>query len=186
MSQSWYEPILKSFEDQAATWFIGALIALLTAFSSRIVESVKFALNRADLRAKNYEELSIDLSEFVFSAELNHEFLANDWTTRETLTGLIKEYNDSITKIRKKEYVYSAWIEKYWGKKYLRDFSTVMGLIKAFDKIIHSLNDEFESVNIKKTKEKVDHKRAQEVVAQMGPKLDELKAKTHALLTKLR
>jgi hypothetical protein len=45
--------MLETFKSQAATWFIGAVIAILTVFSGKIVESLKFSLNRANLRTKN-------------------------------------------------------------------------------------------------------------------------------------
>jgi hypothetical protein len=130
--------MLETFKSQAATWFIGAVIAILTVFSGKIVESLKFSLNRANLRTKNYEQLSQDLSEFVFMAELNHEFLENDWTTKPTLTGLLNDYNDSKTKVRKSEFVYRSWISKYWDKSQLEKFSHVMELIKSYDRILHS------------------------------------------------
>ena len=51
MADPWYSALLKSLQEQTGTWFVAAVIAVLTVFSNRIVESIKFALNRADLRS---------------------------------------------------------------------------------------------------------------------------------------
>src|SRR5271166_413326 len=41
----------KLLQEQTGTWFVAAVIAVLTVFSNRIVESIKFALNRAALQS---------------------------------------------------------------------------------------------------------------------------------------
>jgi hypothetical protein len=177
--------ITESLKTQTATWFVGVVVALLSIFSSKIVESAKFALNRAELRTKNYEELSTDLSEFVFLAELTAEYLDHGWTTREALTPLIKDYNDSITKLRRKEYVYISWITRYWDRDLLKCYTDVFDLIRKFDKAIHSVNDEFEAVNIRKTQEKVTPERATAAAKEMNAILLDLRSNTNALLTQL-
>ncbi len=102
-------------------------------------------------------------------AELNAEFIGNGWTTRESITELIKDYNASIVKLRRMESAYAAWIEKYWGAKQAADFGAVMKAVKAFDGALHGLNDQFELVNIKKTQDKVDPEKAKETATRMAP-----------------
>jgi len=185
MEQSTTSGCLNLFGNQLATWFVGVIIALLGVFSSKLVECAKFALNKAELRSKNYEEFSTDLSEFVFAAELNKEFLEKNWTTRDTLVDLATTYNNSITKLRKKDYVYLSWIKRYWGSDsatlYLQTFDT----IREYDQAIHSLNDEFEAVNIKKTQEKVSPDRAAAAATAMNAIVQKLRNQTDELLTKL-
>ncbi len=53
MADPWYSALLKSLREQTSTWLVAAVIAILTVFSNRIVESIKFVLNRADLRSGN-------------------------------------------------------------------------------------------------------------------------------------
>jgi hypothetical protein len=144
----WLDTIGTSLKTQTATWLVAFLIAILGLFSSRITESIKFSLNRADLRTKQYEELASEVSQYIFSAELNAEFIQNDWTTKQTMTELLKEYNKSITTLRKKEFMYLSWIQKYWGKNETAQFESFMKTVREFDLAIHSLNDEFEAVNI--------------------------------------
>jgi hypothetical protein len=48
----WLTAFLHSFATQAGAWFVGLVLAVLGAFSARIVEKLKFGLNRADARAK--------------------------------------------------------------------------------------------------------------------------------------
>jgi hypothetical protein len=183
---SWLKPIFDSFKTQTATWLVTFLIALLTLFSSKITESVKFALNRADLRSKYYEEIAMDLSEFIFQAELTVEFVHNGWTTPHALVPLVKDYNDSITKFRKKEFVYTSWVGHYWGEDKATKFATVAEAVKEFDKAIHSLNDELEAVNIKKSKPKMDPEKAKQAVGRMRPALEKLQTLSKEFIIGLR
>ena len=63
IADPWYSALLKSLQEPTGTWFVAAVIAVLTVFSNRIVESIKFALNHADLRSGSHEKLSENLSE---------------------------------------------------------------------------------------------------------------------------
>jgi hypothetical protein len=47
---TWREGVATSLKTQTATWLVAFAIGLLGLFSGRVTESVKFALNRADLR----------------------------------------------------------------------------------------------------------------------------------------
>jgi hypothetical protein len=51
MADSWYSALLKSLQEQTGTWLVAAVIEVLTVFFNRIVESIKFALNRAALQS---------------------------------------------------------------------------------------------------------------------------------------
>jgi hypothetical protein len=181
----WINGMLTSLKTQTATWFVGTLIAIMGLFSSQLTESIKFALNRADLRTKQYEDLATEVSQYIFSAELNTEFIENDWTTRETMTGLLTEYNESITTLRKKEFVYLAWIQKYWGIGLAGRFETFMIAVRKFDAAMHLLNNEFEAVNISKTKDKVDKKLAEEALKTLKPAVDSLRSEGRQLLVSL-
>jgi hypothetical protein len=179
------ETILTSFRTQLGTWLIGALIAILGVFSSWFTEQIKFGLNRADLRTTQHEELASEVSEHIFSAELTTEFIEHGWTTKQTMTDLLKDYNASITTLRKKEFVYLAWIHKYWGDAQVLKFKSFMSVVREFDSAIHSLNDEFEAVNISETKSKVDDQAGAEAVKKMKPIGENLRLKGRALLISL-
>jgi hypothetical protein len=171
-----------SLRTQAATWFVGAVIALLSVFSSHLTEGVKASINRADLRTKSYEELSKDLSDYVFVSELSQEYIEHGWTSRDAMGPLIKEYNDAITKLRKNEFVYLSWLSRYWGKAEVKALSEVMATTRQFDQQVHALNDEFEAVNIKKSKKTIDKERGKEASLAMRPTLDALRSQVRALL----
>jgi len=98
---------------------------------------------------------------------------------------LIKEYNTSITTLRKNEFVYSAWIKKYWDKEELAKFDGFMVSVHKFDQAVHSLNDEFEKVNITKKEQKIDPKRAKEALAVLQPGAAKLREDGRGLLTAL-
>jgi hypothetical protein len=174
-----------SLKTQTGTWFVGAVIAILGIFSDKITESIKFALNRADLRTKQYEELAADVSSHLFSAELTTEFIENNWTTKQAMTDLLKDYNASITTLRRKEFVYLSWLEKYWGCGKVAAFQSLMQVVGEFDLSLHSLNDEFEAVNITGSKPKVDELRTADATKRLKPTVVELRKQVHQFLTAL-
>lgn len=181
----WFDPIVLSLKKQTATWAVTLVLGILGLFSSYIIESVKFALNRADLRTKQHEELATEVSHYIFSAELNTEFIEHDWTTKAAMTELLQEYNESITMLRKKEFVYLSWIQRYWGKDETAKFAAFMELVRKFDSTIHSLNDEFEKVSIKESKPKIDRKRAEEALKVMKPAIENMRKHGLEFLTTL-
>jgi hypothetical protein len=172
---TWLEGLSTSLKTQTATWLVALFIGILGLFSSYITESVKFAMNRADLRTKQYEEVAIEISAYIFSAELNTEFIENGWTDKKTMTDLIVEYNTTITSLRKKEFVYAAWVKHYWSDTQLAAFDAFMTSVTTFDKAIHSLNDEFERVNITGKQKKIDPERAKKALEQMKPAAKKLR-----------
>lgn len=182
---SWIDTIVSSLKTQTATWAVTFVVAILGVFSSYITESVKFALNRADLRTKQHEELAMEVSHYIFAAELNTEFIEHDWTTKTAMTELLNEYNESITTLRKKEFVYMSWIQKYWGKDETAKFAAFMKSVREFDSTIHSLNDEFEAVNIKESKPKIDGRRAEEALKVMKPAIENMRKQGLEFLTTL-
>lgn len=137
----WLTHLSNSFADQAGAWFIGTILALLGVFSGRLVETIKFALNRADLRTKYYEEMAIDISHYVFLAELYTKYSLSKWADKEWKGGLASEYDELMNNIRQKEYVYLSWLHRYWGEKKAHTFVLTMDKIKAVDEAIIRFNE---------------------------------------------
>jgi len=52
--------------DKIGVWLATIIIALLTVFSDKILERIRFRLNIADLRTKYFEELAVNLSTYLF------------------------------------------------------------------------------------------------------------------------
>jgi hypothetical protein len=139
----WPAHLLLSLADQAGTWFVGFVLALLGLFSSRIVESVKFALNRADLRTKYYEELAVDLSNFVFVVDrLIKVYYGSTWASDEDKSAIAAEYNQAMSSICRKEYVYLSWLKRYWNRKAADAFNVILEKIDAVDAVLIRLNEE--------------------------------------------
>ncbi len=181
----WSNELKTSLKTQTATWLVAMLIGILGLFSARVTGCIRVALNRADLRTKQHEELAIEVSQYVFSAELNVEFIENDWTTKRTMTALLEQYNASLTTLRKKEFVYLAWLGKYWGKDQEEKYESFMASLRTFDTALHSLNDEFEAVNIEEEKKKVSRERAEEALKLLKPAAEDVREKGRALLMSL-
>ncbi|GAA4459672.1 hypothetical protein GCM10023156_39580 [Novipirellula rosea] len=102
-----------------------------------------------------------------------------------SLTGLITEYNESISTLRKKEYVYLAWIQKFWGEGEVARFEEFINAVREFDSAIHSLNDQFEAVNITEKQEKVDPERAKEALELLIPAVESVRKNGRRLLLSL-
>jgi hypothetical protein len=174
------------FKAQTRIWIVGFFISVLAVFSSNITEKLKLALNSADLRSKSYEELAVSLSEFNFEAELIVEYIGNGWTDETVMTPIIKDYNDAVTKLRGKEYVYLSWVKRYWGQSKLDDLEATYASVKTFDTAIHGLNDEFEAVNVAKSKKKVDQNKAEQALVRLRPALGSLQEQSKKLLIELQ
>jgi hypothetical protein len=139
-----------SFADQAGNWFIGVVLALLGVFSGRLAESIKFALNRADLRTKYYEELATNISHFVFMIDrLVRVSYGSSWASDDDKSAIANEYNETMNEICRKEYVYLMWLNRYWPKKEIDIFRLTMQKIKAVDTVLINLNEIQEHKNSK-------------------------------------
>jgi hypothetical protein len=125
----------------AATWGVAAAGACVALFFTPIVDRVKLRLSRAALRVKQFEEFAADLSNFIFHAELEHEFLGNGWITAEQLNPITESYNDAITALRKKELVYLSWADRYWSAPELPLFDNVLTAVHEVDRAVHLFND---------------------------------------------
>ena len=176
---------LDILREHLTTFVTTTVVAVLAVFSGQITESVKFALNRADARSDKYKSIAVELSNFVFTVELEQEFLEHDWTTLDTLKWLNGDYNTAITSLRKNEYVYLQWLGHYWDRSRVAEFQDIMKTAKGIDATIHRLNDQYELVEQRKS-QKVDKDKAAETAKQLEPRLKELQEKTEAFLTKLR
>lgn len=97
----------------------------------------------------------------------------------------MSKYNESITTLREKEFVYQSWIQKFWGNNSANQFESFMKYVREFDTSIHSLNDEFEEVIIKGSKRKIDKERAEKALKTMKPAIDNMRKQGRALLATL-
>jgi hypothetical protein len=134
--------VLHSLAEQTGNWFVGFVLALLAVFSGRLVEKVKFALNRADLRAKYYEELAVEVSNFVFSVDrLVKVYYGSHWASDDDKSAIAGMYNEAMNTISRKEYVYLSWLRRYWRKKTADAFVLTMQAIRAVDSALINLNE---------------------------------------------
>jgi hypothetical protein len=150
-------------------WLAATIVALLTIFSDKILERIRFRLNRANLRTKYFEELATDLSTYLFYSEIFHERYQKHWANNTADMDAIRgEINGAITTLRKKEYVYRAWVKRYWGSARTEPFAQVMAAVKSTDDAIHAFND------LGNEKEKTD---------ELGKRLETLRARVDEWLS---
>ena len=183
------EAIIAFVKQHFVTFMTTLVTGVLAACSGCIVEQVKFSLNKADLRTKQYEGMALEVSKFVFATELSEEFLDNNWTRKKTIEWLIGDYNAAITKLRQNEYVYMQWLAHYWSQEKVDEFKSLMVEVKAIDKIIHKLNDELDKFVDEKTAakyERLDAARTKETAKQLKPHVKELQTKAEKFLTGLQ
>jgi hypothetical protein len=177
----WSGSIGSSLRTQSATWFVGVVIAILSVFSSHLTESLKLSINRADLRTKSYEEIAKDLSGYVFISGQYEENLERNLTSVDDLKSIVNEYNDTITKLNRNEFVYRFWLSRYWGKTKVAEFAEIMTTVRDLDEKVHSLNDQAEVV-VSHPGTKFDQRRANEVATQMKPLRDKLRGQVSTML----
>lgn len=114
-------------------------------------------------------ELAVDLSTYLLYAELFHERYQKGWANDpEDLAAIGDEINGAVTTLRKKEYVYRAWVRKYWGSPAVEQFAQVMAAVKSVDDAVHAFNDAGNK------KEKTN---------ELGKRLDKLRAQVDQLLS---
>ena len=130
-------PFFESLLAETKVWMIGFFIAVLSVFSAEITDSIKSSLNNADLKSKYYEDISFEVSDYIFTSEISFDFIYQGLTHKETLESHLSEYNDSITLLRKKEYVYRAWIKGSWGEKQINSFESFISSLKKYDQFLH-------------------------------------------------
>ena len=167
-------------------WAMTFLLAILTLFSDRISNSIKFGLNKAESRSKQYESFCTEISNFIFCAELAVEFCGSPSTRRETLETTMTEYNTAITELRKNEYVYLAWLYRFWDEDHVREFQAIMKLVKSIDTELHGLNEELGGVVLDKSRPRLNPEVALPIVNRIRPVLKDLQSKADRFLQRLR
>jgi hypothetical protein len=182
---SWLKSLGDLAKEQAGTLIVGFFVSVFAVFSANITDRIKFALNTADLRTKYFEEFAENLSAFDFEAELVVEYLGDGFTDLDSWTSFTKEYNPLITTLRTKEYVYLAWIGRYWDKKRVDDVETAYTAVKTFDSAIHSLNKDFYAVKLKKI-ESVSPDKIQQTMTRLRPALATLQEQSKKVLLELQ
>ena len=138
----WLIRLSHSFADQTATWFVGVVLGLMSLFSGKLVETIKFALNRADLRAKYYEEMATEISRFVFIIDRTvRVYYGSSWASNDDKGAIAGEYNEVMNRICSREYMYLHWFKRFWGKKESDAFAMTMNRIREVDAILIELNE---------------------------------------------
>lgn len=168
------QELKSTLKTEGGKWLFASIVGLLSLFCSQITQSVKMALNNADFRAQQYEEIGIEISQYIFSAELSTEFIGSVSAPKEALFKVEEEYNKEILAIRKKEFVYDAWVRRYWGSSQALKLKSFLNSVREFDKAIHSINDELEKIDNGDEKA-INPKRSAEAMAAMKPALDKLR-----------
>lgn len=184
-ASSWLRTLTDSLKTQAATWIVGSMIAVLAVFPSYFTDRIKFALNTADLRSKYFEEFAENLSAFSFEAELVVEYLGDGVADRDSWDKIGNEYNPLITTLRNKEYVYLAWISRYWGGTRVYDVETAYIAVKTFDSALHDLNPEFYKLKTNKI-DSLDEDKVNQAMVRLRPALANLQEQSKKVLLELQ
>lgn len=181
---SFLDSIRTSLKTQTATWFVGVVFALLGLFSTRMVESARFALNRADLRSQQYEELATQVSQYMSAAEWCTEFLRNGWTTKDAMAGRITDYNNTLKALYAKKYVHRVWIQRYWDDDDSENFASFLASIEEFDAGLHALNDDFTRLHEGEIK-RIEPSRAEDALKVLHPAMESLRLSGSTFLESL-
>ena len=138
----WLTHLVDSFANQTATWFVAAILSLLGIFSARLAAAIKFALNKADARAKYYEEMAVDISHFVFIIDrMVKVYYGSTWVSDEGKNAIAGEYDEVMNTISRKEFVYRSWVKRFWNRKMANAFDLTMEKIRDVDRILRLINE---------------------------------------------
>ncbi len=131
---------METFVTHLETWLILLVVSLLTVFSDKLLGRIRFALNRADLRSKYYEELALDLCTFVFFADLFHVRYLRGEQDGGDMEAVRGEVNSAYVNLKTKEFVYRSWVRRYWNDAGVARFETVMRAATATYEAIIEFN----------------------------------------------
>ncbi|NER91545.1 hypothetical protein [Moorena sp. SIO3A2] len=163
---------------------VTSMIGLVAFSADKIVENIKFAANRADQQISNYNQLAINLSNYMFRTELVVKFYSKGWTRKSSLEKVGEPYNNAIIQLRKREYVNLALVHRLWGKKSADDFTEIMSLVKQIDDLIHELNTEAGAV-VSGKQETANLAVTKPITDNIKPLVKDLESKIRLFLIKL-
>jgi hypothetical protein len=179
----WIEFADRSQQNKLFGVLIVELVILSVGFFGGILKFDPQDISRKFAEVEQYKTLSNGLSKYLFATEMLHEFLSNNWTTKSSMISSVTEYNAAITDLRSNEATSLQLIQIHPDKTKQNQFKEIMETVDKIDKIVHSLNDEFEKVAILGTQKKISPERSIAVADQLRPLLAELKTRVNRLLT---
>jgi len=158
------------------------LVVISVGFFGGLLKFDPQQVERKIREVEQYKALSTGLNKFVFAAEILHEFLSNQWTTKTAMVSSVTEYNEAITDLRTNEASNLQLLQIHPDKNKEALFKEIMELVKRIDKSVHGLNDELEKVSILGTQEKISPGLATTTATELKPLITELKTKATKLL----
>lgn len=173
------------FRDRLGTMLIVAAVTLIGLFPNVLLDRVKFALTKTELREDRYIKVADQLSAYLSAADFVQQELDKNLTTKKDLEVIIEGqdgYNSAIVSLQKQQYSDRAIIARYWNKQTAKKFEELMQTVNAIDSLAHSLNEEFEKVTSGSEK-KVSREAAKKVADAMKPLVDELRTQISDLLS---
>ena len=144
--------------------------------SSSESEKVKYEANQ------QLNEISEALSEYIFAAELVIEAYDKNLTTLPKLVEIVREkYNPAVSKLRRREYVYIAWLESI---ELSSQFQEIMVAVKKADEQLHQFNPQAEKIESGE-QVKADTTFTAPIVRKAYPIFNELKSESDEFRLKL-
>ncbi len=143
------EGFLGELKKKSWAVLLAALVAIITAFSDKIVERTTLAVSRIEQRTMVFESLSANLSNYVFLSEVFLKAFDDEWIKRSGLETLVPDYNKAIIAMRSKEYVYRSKVRRFWGAPEEAQLVEVIEVTRSFDDLVHDLNVEIGAVTSK-------------------------------------
>jgi hypothetical protein len=173
-----------SLKTETATWLAAVVIAIGSALAPQITETIKFSINRADLRSRVHENFATDISEYLFYAGLFIDMLDNNLTDMGTLEQVIPDYNRAIVKIKRKEFVYDAQLKTAWNKETAETFQDLLRTIDNFDDGLRGLNPQIQRVKSGESL-KIDSNALDQALPKLKSDVTKMSAKSTMMLSKL-
>jgi hypothetical protein len=132
----------QDFSEAMFDWLFPLSVLFVALFFTPALESIRLRLNRVDISTRQFEEFSLDVSNFVFRAQRFDEYYRKGWVEPDIIDPIIDEYLQAITKLRSKELVYQYWDQTYWKHSQRLLFQRALAVIREVDREIHSFGDD--------------------------------------------
>jgi len=147
-------------------WVITAIVGtLILVFVTPYIEKIKVRMDRANARAKQFEEIAPAISAYVYEVDMVNRSYIHGWEeTKQEAAESDEAYNQAIAIIRKNEYVYLSWAKKYWKENEFPVFEKLMEAVKRADDAVLAFNEKSGSLKNGKVRkssnsDKVDPKK---------------------------
>jgi hypothetical protein len=138
-----FNPVVSEIIKELIKWGVPAIAgSLILIWLTPFIEKIKVRIDRANARAKQFEEIAPAISAYVYEVDMVNQSYIHGWEeTKEEAAESDKAYNHAIAMIRKNEYVYLSGAKKFWKNNEYSVFKKLMEAVRRADDAVLAFNE---------------------------------------------